>query len=506
VALSNGCPVSGPVLAVGTHTINAGRSSVSFPAVADAWRDVRVRMRYPATGTATVTTCSTDNFAIKPSYLSVVASDADWQTAGTTRTLNAVTSSGTPTHKAGQPFTLRVTGYNASNVVTANYTADYTASPSVSVACVLPASGCILGTLSTGTFSSSSGSDTFTSDTASYSEVGAITATLTDTSFASVDSADTAASCAGYYTCSSATAVGRFIPDHFAVSPGVVTTRVGRSCNPASDFTYFGEDFSTAFTLTAENSASTPTQNYTGTLAKLGLTSWAGLGFSGVDAGNAVPLLAGASAPSGSWSSGTASVTATHTATRAQSGTPNAEASVTVKTLPVDSDGVTLSDATKVNGSPALLRFGRLRIANATGSEFLVLPISLTAQYWKDSGFIINKADACTALAAPTLTYFTPPTTPNNQLESGETTATYNNPFVEGRGGLVLTKPCTGTPCKGNYGFVDVTVTAPAWLQYNWDGVDQGSDGNLFDDNPRARATFGKRKGADKVIIRREIY
>jgi hypothetical protein len=77
---------------------------------------------------------------------------------------------------------------------------------------------------------------------------------------------------------------------------------------------------------------------------------------------------------------------------------------------------------------------------------------------------------------------------------------------VAGQGGLVLTKPCTGTPCTGNYGFVDVTVPAPDWLKYNWDGIDQGTDGNLFDDNPRARATFGKRKGTDKVIIRREIY
>jgi hypothetical protein len=47
------------------------------------------------------------------------------------------------------------------------------------------------------------------------------------------------------------------------------------------------------------------------------------------------------------------------------------------------------------------------------------------------------------------------------------------------------------------------------WLQYNRDGIDQPlgtPDGNPFDDNPRARATFGKRKGVDKVIIRREIY
>jgi hypothetical protein len=102
-------------------------------------------------------------------------------------------------------------------------------------------------------------------------------------------------------------------------------------------------------------------------------------------------------------------------------------------------------------------------------------------------------------LTAPTQTYYTQNT--NNQLASGETSATFNAPLAAGIGGLILS-----APGNGNYGFLDITFSAPAWLQYNWDGIDQGTDGNLFDDNPRARATFGKRKGTDKVIIRREIY
>jgi hypothetical protein len=129
----------------------------------------------------------------------------------------------------------------------------------------------------------------------------------------------------------------------------------------------------------------------------------------------------------------------------------------------------------------------------------LALPVPLTAQYWNGQGFVVNPMDNCTSLAAPTLTYFTQNT--NNQLASGETSATLNGTFVAGNGGLHLS-----APGNGNFGYLELAISTPDWLQYNWDGVDQASDGNMFDDNPRARVTFGKRRGADRVIIRREIY
>jgi hypothetical protein len=89
-------------------------------------------------------------------------------------------------------------------------------------------------------------------------------------------------------------------------------------------------------------------------------------------------------------------------------------------------------------------------------------------------------------LPAPSLTFFAQ--SADNQLASGETTASFNSPLSAGKGNLSLTAPGVG-----NFGFLDLSVSAPAWLQFNWDGVDQGSDANLLDDNPRARAAFGKR-------------
>jgi MSHA biogenesis protein MshQ len=145
------------------------------------------------------------------------------------------------------------------------------------------------------------------------------------------------------------------------------------------------------------------------------------------------------------------------------------------------------------------MRFGRLRLSNATGSELLALPVLLSAQYWNGQGFVTNTLDSCTSLAAPSLTFYLQ--SANNHLASGETVASIGSTLAAGLGSLSLS-----APGAGNFGYLDLTLTAPTWLQYNWDGVDQLSDGNLFDDNPRARAAFGKRKGADKVIIRREIY
>jgi MSHA biogenesis protein MshQ len=180
-------------------------------------------------------------------------------------------------------------------------------------------------------------------------------------------------------------------------------------------------------------------------------------------------------------------------------------ASLTLSASVADSESVVYAGNPYLHGSigfdggQAEQRFGRLRLSNAQGSERLALPLPLTAQYWNGQGFVSNTADNCTALAAPSLTFFSQ--SADNQLAAGETTASLNAIFSGGNGNLRLT-----APGEGNHGYLDLTITAPTWLQYNWDGIDQAADGMLFDDNPRARAAFGKRGGSDKVIIRREIY
>jgi MSHA biogenesis protein MshQ len=502
---ANNCPVSGSTLNGGTASMAANRVSYALPAVADVWRDVRVRIRYPATGSATITACSTDNFAIKPHSLAVAASDADWLSAGTLRTLNASGASATPIHKAGRPFTLRVTGYNAAGAVTANYAG----SPTASIACGLPASGCVIGTLDSGSFSAASG--TLTSTTASYSEVGAIEATFTDSFWASVDSADSAASCSGYYACSSATSIGRFVPDHFDISSN--TPAFMPACG---SFTYLGQPFgfgtAPVWDVTARNSAGATARNYTGSLFKLAAGSVSGQTWTST---HGVPAAVG-SLPSvtvsdlgggvGSLTFGVGDPAAGGgLAFSRTSAMAPFDASLTLAASVTDSESVAyagnpyLHSGIGFDGGHAEQRFGRLRLSNASGSERLALPVPFTAQYWNGQGFVTNTADHCTAPGTPSLTFF--PATADNHLASGQTNASVNASLVAGNGNLRLSAPGVN-----NFGYLDLLITAPDWLKYNWDGVDQSGDANLLDDNPRARAAFGKRSGSDRIIIRREIY
>ena len=86
---------------------NTSRMTVTFNEP-NVWRDVRVRVNFPATGTAAQFGCSTDRFAIRPSGLvSVNATDATWDSAGIARALANSGAGGGNVHKAGQPFTLR---------------------------------------------------------------------------------------------------------------------------------------------------------------------------------------------------------------------------------------------------------------------------------------------------------------------------------------------------------------------------------------------------------------
>jgi MSHA biogenesis protein MshQ len=415
-------------------------------------------------------------------------------------------------------------------------TSQYDGAVAASVSCVLPASGCVAGALSPGGFSASGG--TLVSNTASFPEAGAIAVSFVDSNFATVDSDDNAASCAGFHVCSSAINVGRFVPDHYDVASiqSPVFRTFGTTCASRS-FTYVGQEFGFATLprarITARNAAGGTTANAKGTLWKLSpnghfSASWrcqktggascdmVGITSAGFSAGNLV-----------SNSDGTGDFT-WPTNLMVPSGVKYKFERSDPPPIPFDAElglGIVIRDSSEagncglascliLDAQPVnpptwgmniafdagnAFRQGRLRLSNANGSELLPLPVSLTAQYWNGQGWVANTADQCTALSAPALTFFAQ--TADNHLASGETTASFNATLVAGAGNLRLSAPGTG-----NFGYLDITVTAPAWLRHNWDGTDQGGDGDLLDDNPRARASFGKRGGSSKVILRRELY
>ncbi len=502
---ANNCPVSGTALTVGTVTLTAGRGSATAPAQADVWRDVRVRLRYPASGPHTLTACSADDFAIKPATLAASASDADWDSPGTARTLDAATATATPVHKAGAPFTLRLTARNAGG----SPSSQYDGSPTAQVACRLPAT-CTPGTLNPGAFTASGG--TLTSHTAVYSEVGAMDVTFIDSSFAAVDADDTPADCAGYHLCASAITVGRFVPDHFDVTANTPAFAPG-----CGSFTYLGQPFGwrtpLRLTVTAKNRDDQPTLNYNGSLWKINPAALTGQTWSAL--AGTVEAVGGLPPPAvtelgggqgridvaigmGLRFSRTARAAPFDASLNFSLHVADAEG-VTPTVNPYTHSGIGFDDGNPATSQDARMRFGRLRLQNAHGSEFLALPVPMTSQYWNGQGFVTNGGDHCTSLPAPTLIFF--PQTANNQLASGETSASQNTPFVAGNGDLRLS-----APGAGNYGYADVGANVPEWLRYDWDGIDQGGDGALHDDNPRARATFGKRNSGGRLIIRREIY
>lgn len=490
-----------------------GRKTISL-SYADAAPNLRVRIVDTGAG---LTACSSDAFAIRPNSLAglssaaspVNATDTDWENAGTARSLNNGSATGGIVHKAGRPFTVRARAWSASGAATPGYSGLPTLGL---VGCQLPTSGCVSGTLSAGGFANGAG--LVSSDTASYSEVGTVSAELKDSSFAAVDAAD-GSTLAERTVTSAPFSVGRFIPDHFELSTNTPAFAPG-----CGGFTYLGQPFgfgtglgiAPVWTATARNFASATTQNYTGPLFKLSAAGVTGQSWS-AGTGSVAPV-AGLPPPTVTDLGGGQARIAFDVGNPASGGglafqrtaiTAPFNATLTFSASVADSEGVTHAGSPHAHagigftGGGNELRFGRLRLSNAYGSELLALPVPLEAQFWNGQGFVTNTPDNCTALPVPTLTFFTQ--TADNQLASGETTPSHGSPLVAGKANLRLSAPGTG-----NHGYLDLTVSAPAWLQYNRDGVDQGNDGKLFDDDPRARAAFGKRKSSGKVIFRRELY
>jgi len=508
---ANGCRASWtplPVFVPPTLTFNAadiGRKNITLTE-SNAWREVRVRMSYPATGAPSVIGCSTDNFAIRPAALGFAATDLDWQTAGTARTLNNAAFPGGTVHKAGQPFNLTVTGYNATSAVATNYNG----SPAGSlVGFTLPALGaCPTCTLNTGVFAGAGG--TVVSSNATYSEVGVFQLQVYDDTFSAVDAGD-GSSVAERTTYSTISTVGRFVPDHFTLTAGAVTAACTAGAPP---FTYMKQSFQNlTTTVQAQNASGNVTVNYHSPAfpdwrnpqERLSLVDW-----QAENADNGTDLSARLSVPSPSplWTSGVYSVsTAAASFRRATPDDPDGPFdSLQLGIRLTDPDGVALNGMdmnaatagacapcnAKAVGGTTSVRFGRLRLSNAHGSELRQLRVPVGAEYWNGIGFATNAADSCSTVGAVTLN--APPST------------CMLTPAVTGVGGVLLNGIAALTFGAPNVrGCTDLRMTSPAWLQGRWDET-SNPDGDAttnYDDNAAGRATFGTFR--DRMIFRREV-
>jgi MSHA biogenesis protein MshQ len=506
-----------PVTIAGTTqsvALTNGRGTTGNFNVASAFPNARVRIRYPVSS-PTTTSCSTDNFSNRPTVFTVNSANA-----------TQTDSSGTPAIKTGASFNLTatmVTGYSGTPLV------DNTA-------------GMVVGTPNAGTlggtFGAASGG-TATGSAFTYSQVGnfGLSANAVyDTSFTTVDQAggDCVASSfsntlsSGKYGCSigstavplnvapsgsGGTGFGRFIPDNFNISYSAVPEFTA-GCGT---FSYVGAPFfygtAPQITVTARNSGGGTTTNYAGSYMKLTNSSLTpatqASRYSRFDAGSTpaldtTGLPATAADPAiGAFTVGVGTLTfdtgagglkfARSTTTPAAPFNADIALSINV----IDADGVAAGSPAQFGTAAATLgitfsgtnnamRYGRLRMPNALGSEKLDLPIQAEVQYWTGTGFSTNTLDGCTSLSVANFSFpsYAGGITSTN-MNAANISPAVTISFTAGTSSLKLTKPLPTPATPGSTTLtVDLAAEAKTYLQGNW-GL------STYTANPSARAAFG---------------
>ncbi|MCK4742576.1 MAG: DUF11 domain-containing protein [Sulfuriflexus sp.] len=164
-----------------------------------------------------------------------------------------------------------------------------------------------------------------------------------------------------------------------------------------------------------------------------------------------------------------------------------------------DNDGGACETYSITNIGSTEVRFGRLKIDSAFGSELVPLQLPITIQYYASliEDFITVPDDTCTTLTAA------PAAAPDwgdvnlsnyqGNLVENDTTPSLSA-LTGGQATLTLSAPLI------HDGSVLVTLDAPPYLKFDWDG-----DGN-HDNNPTALGTFGIYSGNNSTIYLRELY
>jgi MSHA biogenesis protein MshQ len=353
---------------------------------------------------------------------------------------------------------------------------------------------------------------------------------------------------AGSVTGTTSGNVGRFYPHHFGVSGSVVNR--SDVATPGGSFTYMDEPMKLTLPVTAYSKSESVTQNYAGSFAKLDATTLGTTAANWVCTSGAQCMGLGAVGGSTNLTSrlgidttATNSTAPTNTttaggATAGWSGgssyftlyakfgrtTPPDGPYGTLKfgAKPLDSDGVTVPERLSVDTTHCVsldittgtenaacdpgtietnlrrklfetdVRYGRLRLMNAYGSELLPLAVPAAAQYYNGTNWVTNALDSST----PPVPWAVLPAVSTALLGgTGSTTPSLSAALVSGKASLAAS-----APGAGKYGYLDLTVTVPDYLKFPWTGA-AATD-------PTARVTFGiynQPGNSSKIIYRREV-
>ncbi len=478
---------------------DAGRKRFSL-SYQDALRKARVLAR---SGDNTQFGCSRDAFAVRPDQLTVRASHADSLTAGTSQTLNQTGASGSPVHRAGRPFTVQVTAYNALG----NITSAYNGVPEMNIASTIR--GTRQGSLTADSWTGT-GSGTLETQTARYSEAGTFNLQVRDADFALVDVGD--GTPVSERIIDATVGVGRFVPDHFRLLSRN-TPSLGPAC---TTFTYIGQPFSFSLSPIAEieavSASGSRTLNYTGLLFKLPGQAGAP-SYTAINALDSSPLILDTSLvpandnPITALSGGRAQV---QYATSAQLSVPRgaAEPSFDLEVQLVagaltDSDGISYADPVTTplsfgeasvgngiafDGGGQQQRFGQLFVRNAYGSELLPLEVIYGTEVFVSAaqGFRQESADSCTTVSSTAL--------------SGDLAAVTSVSNIEAVN-LGQAQIRLAAPQPASIGNVTLTVGGPLWLGIDADGDD------VYGEAASGVASFGVHSNdVDEQIYLRETF
>jgi len=472
------------------NNVDNGRKSITFSAIDTAYRNLACRVTH-TTG-ATSTTDISDNFSVRPSFLTISSN------------MTNATSSGDPKTKAGDTFELTATAIPG-----------YDNTPSIDNSKIQAHIAAVQAGTISGIFSPADSTTGIANGTAfTYSEVGSLQFLINgifDDSFTAVDQGGDCSDdfsntlTNGQYGCkfgnlADSDYFGRFTPDHYAL----ISSSILPACGV---FTYMDQLLGISYVIEAQNSSGVTTQNYHANSNFVKATDIEVTAEQDVDLSSRISMLYNAS----NWQSGRYTITnGSALFSRLSNAVDGAYKNLDIGVKVIDMDAIVLinpnmlsTDNTQASCGAACLevklgttdiRYGRLNISSVHGSELVDLTMPLSIEYFNGSDWIINTSDSCTSLTTDSHLTFTAHIAP--EPSHGPNMLTMSS----GTSSLIFT-----APGEANQGYIDVTgslSSAPTftWLTYDWNG-----DG-VYSDNPTARATFGIYKSNDKIIFRRELY
>ena len=465
-----GACASYPVLATAvsqTLKLAAGKATTANMTVANSYPSLGCRVTDKSV-TPNVVGCSADKFSVRPVSLTLSATGLGADATGASTT-------NTPAVKAGANFTLTATASDAG----------YTGTPTLDNAQLVAHTGAVRNGKLGGTFGAAiagtASGVAFTYDDAGYFKLKANG--LLDATFTAADSA--AGDCTpdfsitlvgGKYGCKVGSAAagyfGRFTPDHF-------DTAVTHGC-AGCGYTYSGQAY--AVQVTAMNGLATPakTSNYDTTGGYSRAVTLADANAGATPAG----VLASATIAATAFASGTAAATPSYTFGVSMT------APAVVKMRANDAEVTTPG----VNEGTTEIRSGRIKVANAHGSELLALPMTAAVQYYNGANWVGCATDNTTTFNTALVAAGgnVSPVMVSGPLAKVAVQNANANPVVKGAKTITLAKPGVALS-------VDLSLSAPAYLL-------AGSNGAGVNPSLPGRAVFSVYKGNHNFIYQREAY